>query len=223
MMPQHALILGASRGLGLGLVTEFQSRSWQVTATERTRSDALHATGATVETADVTDYASMDALTARVPGPLDLLFVVSGQWGPGHQNPLQTTAEETAALFMANVVGPVAAAMKLTPKMASSGTIAFMTSEMGSIGGNKQGGAYLYRASKAALNAMAKSFSLSKEAGGRTVLAVHPGWVRTDMGGPSATVDVETSVRGMADVIAREAGKGGELRYLDWRGEELPW
>jgi len=221
-MPQHALILGASRGLGLGLVTEFQSRGWQVIATERTHSEALHATGVTVETADVTDHASIDSLAARVTGPLDLLFIVSGQWGPAHQDPLQTSADETAALFMANVVGPVAAAMKLASKIAPAGTIAFMTSEMGSIAGNTQGGAYLYRASKAALNAMAKSFSLSKQAQGRTVLAVHPGWVRTDMGGPSASIDVATSVRGMAEVIAREAGKGG-FRYLDYQGRELPW
>lgn len=115
-MPQHALILGASRGLGLGLVGEYLSRGWNVTATERTLSDALHATRATVEVADVADHASVDALAARVSGPLDLLFIVSGQWGPGHQDPLQTTAAETAGLFMANVVGPVAAAMKLATR-----------------------------------------------------------------------------------------------------------
>ena len=166
-MPQHAPIVGASRGLGLGLVSEYLSRGWDVTATERTRSDALHATKGVVEVADVTDHGSIDTLAARVTGLFDLLFIVSGQWGPGHQNPLQTTAAETAALFMANVVGPVAAAMTFADKVAPAGTIAFMTSEMGSIGGNKQGGAYLYRASKAALNAMGKSFSLSKQAQGR--------------------------------------------------------
>ena len=221
-MPQHALILGASRGLGLGLVHEYLTRGWAVTATERTHSDALHATQATVLTADITDPASVEALAARLTTPLDLLFVVSGIWGPGHQSPVQVTPTEVQQIFLTNAVAPVATAERLLTHVAPTATIAFMTSEMGSIGGNAQGGAYLYRGSKAALNAMAKSFALSAGAKGRTVLVVHPGWVQTDMGGAGASIDVATSVKGIADVLAREAGSG-HFRYLDWQGHELPW
>lgn len=218
----HALILGASRGIGLGLVGELLARGWTVTATERHRSDALHATRATVLTAEITDPASVEALAPRLTAPLDLLFIVSGIWGPGHQSPTQATAQEVQQIFLTNAVAPVATAERLLPKLAPTATIAFMTSEMGSIGGNASGGAYLYRGSKAALNAMAKSFALSAGAKGKTVLAVHPGWVQTDMGGPSASIDVATSARGIADVLAREAGSG-RFAYLDWQGHELPW
>ena len=222
-MDKTALIIGASRGVGLGLVREYGVRGWRVTATERSASPELHATGAEILTADVTERASIAALAEALAGrTFDLAFVVAGVWGPRHQDPAQTTSDEAAALFMANSIGPVAAAMALASRTARGGTIAFMTSEMGSIAGNRQGGAYLYRASKAALNAMAKSFALSRDAAGRTVLVIHPGWVRTDMGGPSASITTEQSARGVADVLAREAGHGG-FRFLDWRGQELAW
>ena len=221
-MVKTVVILGASRGLGLGLVSEFLSRSWQVTATERARSEALHATGATVETADVADHASVDALARRLAGQaFDLIFIVAGQWGPRHQSPLQASFEESAALFVANAIGPVAAAQRLAGTVAVNGTIALMTSGLGSIA-NSSGGSLLYSGTKAALNMMAKGFALSPEAKGRTVLVVDPGWVQTDMGGAGAPLTVERSVRGMADTLLARAGTGN-FAFVRHDGHEVPW
>ncbi len=222
-MNRSALILGASRGLGLGLVAEFLARGWAVTATERTRSAELHATNAEVETADVSNHTSIDALAHRVGVQrFDLLFIVAGQWGPRHQSALRASAEESSALFLANAVGPVAAAERLAGAVAPCGTVAFMTSGLASITGNTSGGSTLYRGSKAALNMMAKSFALSDAAKGLTVLLIDPGWVQTDMGGPGAPLTIAKSVRGIADVIAREAGSG-RFAFLTHAGHAQRW
>jgi NAD(P)-dependent dehydrogenase (short-subunit alcohol dehydrogenase family) len=104
-----------------------------------------------------------------------------------------------------------------------AGVIAFMSTGMGSIADNTSGDWDAYRASKAAQNILARSLAV-REAGSRrlTVLSINPGWVKTDMGGPNATLDVETSVRGIADVIARAAGSH-EHRFLNHDGRELAW
>jgi len=104
--------------------------------------------------------------------------------------------------------------------LAPDATVAFMTSILGSIGSNAGGGMELYRATKSALNMLASCYALRHR--GTTVLLLHPGWVRTEMGGQNAPVDVATSVRGLADTIAAQGGKPG-IAYLDYQGQELPW
>ena len=221
-MPKTALILGASRGLGLGLVHEFAGRGWEVTGTERTQSEALHAAGVSVEVADVADHGSIDALAVRLgERRFDLLFIVAGQWGPRHQSPLKAPFVESGALFIANAVGPAAAAQRLVGNVAADGTVALMTSGLGSIA-NSSGSSILYSGTKAALNMMAKGFALSADAKGRTVIVMDPGWVQTDMGGPGASLPVEQSARGMADVIEGKTGSG-RFAYLRWDGREVPW
>ena len=86
---------------------------------------------------------------------------------------------------------------------------------------NSRGGYEIYRASKAALNTMLRSFAI-RRGEGRTILAMVPGWVRTDMGGPNAPLDVETSVRGMADIIAARRGRPGAA-FVDYKGTDLAW
>jgi NAD(P)-dependent dehydrogenase (short-subunit alcohol dehydrogenase family) len=221
-MDKSALIVGASRGLGLGLVREFLSRGWAVTATERTHSEALHATAASVMTADVSNHASIDVLAERLGARhFDLIFIVAGQWGPPHQSPLKASFEESAALFVANAIGPVAAVQRLAANASSGGTIALMTSGLASIA-NSAGNATLYSGTKAALNMMAKGFALSADAKGRTVLVIDPGWVKTDMGGQGASLSVEQSARGMADVIERRAATG-TFAFVRHDGQEVPW
>jgi NAD(P)-dependent dehydrogenase (short-subunit alcohol dehydrogenase family) len=216
----NVLIIGASRGIGLALTVEYLKRGWDVIATERQRSRDLHTHGATVLTADVTDPASIHAIIPHLTRPLDLLFVVAGIWGPRHQSPALANAAEIAAIFHTNAAGPVAAAEILAPHVARDGTFAFMTSGMGSITRTDRGGGTLYRGSKAALNMMAKAFALG-EVGGRTVRVLDPGWVKTEMGGPGAAIDAETSAKGLADTLEREAGKGG-FDYVNWRSERVP-
>lgn len=214
------LIIGASRGLGLGLAREFAGRGWRVTATERTRSDELHAlAGVEVRTADVTDPESYGALASGGEA-YDAVFVNAGISGARHQSSDQATADEVAEVMMTNAYGPVRAGRALLPAIRKGGTLAFMSSLMGSIS-DSSGGFELYRASKAALNMLAKGLS-EQDAKGRAVavLSMHPGWVKTDMGGPSAPLSVEESVAGLADVV--EASGGAGFRYVDYTGKELP-
>lgn len=218
-----ALILGASRGLGLGLAREFAGRGWSVAGTVRQEADraGLEAAGARALLCDITDPAAVAALHGQAPTGLDLLFVNAGVTGPKHQDTGQTTAAEAGALFLTNAVAPVAAARALLDRLAPDGVLAFMSSRMGSVALNDSGALELYRASKAALNSLTRSM-VAKEGAGRTVLTLHPGWVRTDMGSQGADLDVPTSVRGLADVIVAARGKPGS-RFLDYSGAELAW
>lgn len=226
-----ALIVGASRGLGLGLAREHLARGWHVTATERTPSTELAALDAgsggrlAVERCvDVTAPATVAALAGRLAGRrFDLVFLNAGIMA-GRGQPLGEVADaDIARLFMTNAIGPIRAADLLAPLAASGGMVAFMSSILGSVGANDDGRAELYRASKAALNSLVRSFRARHAARtDLTVLALHPGVVRTSMGGSTAPLDIETSIRGVADVIAARWGSGGQA-FVDWRNEVVPW
>jgi NAD(P)-dependent dehydrogenase (short-subunit alcohol dehydrogenase family) len=97
-----------------------------------------------------------------------------------------------------------------------------LTSIMGSIAQNNLGGMYAYRSTKAAANAIVKTLALDLNRHGIVVVAMHPGWVRTDMGGPSAQLDVETSVAGMRRAIA-DLSRAQSGCFLSYEGKELPW
>ena len=223
-MAKSAIIIGASRGLGLGLAQELASRGWQVTATQRTPSAALEqaakASGITVETVDIDDAAAVTSLAARAPGPFDVVFVNAGVTGPQHAGVAKVTPDELAALMMTNAVSPVRTARQLIDLAKPGATIAFMSSILGSVTLHQHGMAELYSASKAALNSLTRSFGAT-EGKGFAVLSLHPGWVKTDMGGDGADIDVATSVKGLADVLEAETAPGH--RYLDYTGKTLPW
>ena len=220
-MARTAIIIGASRGLGLGLAAELTRRGWQVTATQRTPSPELAAVaGVTVESVDIDDAAAVAALATRQPGPFDLVFVNAGVMGPRHGSADKVSGDELAALMMTNAVAPIRTARALLGAVRPGGTIAFMTSILGSVALRQHGMAELYSASKAALNSLTRGFAAT-EAGDLAVLSLHPGWVKTDMGGDGADIDVATSVTGLADVVEAETGPGH--RYLDYTGKTLPW
>ena len=216
-------ILGASRGIGLGLVREFLGRGWRVVASERSHSEELHAIeddALTIVTADVTDPDSYASLPLD-EGSLDAIIVNAGITGARHQSAEQATSEEVAHVMMTNAFGPARAAKTLLGKLKHGGTLGFMSSLMGSIE-DSSGGYELYRSSKVALNMLAKGIA-EQEAASRkiAVLSLHPGWVQTDMGGPNATLTVKESVSGLADVI--EGSGGGGFRYVDYSGKDLPY
>ncbi len=217
----HALILGASRGLGLGLAGELVRRGWTVTATVRKAADeaGLRDAGAATALADITDPASLAALRGRVGAPLDLLFVNAGISEPADFAGID--AAGVGHLFMTNAVAPVRAAEGLLDLVAPAGTIAFMSSRMGSVALTTADNKAMYRASKAALNALTRAF-VSRLDGAHPVLSLHPGWVSTDMGGPGADLDVATSVRGLAEVIEGRRNVPGSA-FLDYSGAELAW
>lgn len=217
------LIVGASRGIGLGLVKEFAGRGWAVTATVRDgKGDAaLQEAGATVEHVDVTDAASRQALAAKLgERQFDAVLLNAGVSGPRRMGGPDA---ELVEVLHANAVGPTQLAWALRNSVKGGGVLAFTTSLMGSVGDNDSGGADTYRASKAALNSYAASlYAAGLKGKGVAVLSLHPGWVKTDMGGEHAPVTVEQSAKGLADVITAQAGKA-EHRFLDYTGKTLPW
>jgi NAD(P)-dependent dehydrogenase (short-subunit alcohol dehydrogenase family) len=231
MSQKEIVIVGASRGLGLGLVREYLRRGWRVTATARDlakaaelRALAESTSALRLETVDIDDAAAAAALAERLRGAaFDVIFVNAGVAGPNDQSLDRATPAEIGALFYTNAVATVRVAEKLAPlARPGTGVIAFMSSRVGSISEASSGVRPLYRASKAALNSMTRSFVATLKDRPLTVLSLHPGWVRTDMGGPAAPVDVAASVAGLADVIERHAGRQGHA-FVDYQGAPLPW
>ena len=224
-----AVIIGASRGIGLGLVREHLDRGWSVTATVRTRSDELEglrervAGRLTIEKLDILEPAQASTLASHLGGRrFDLLFLNAGMM-TGRGLPLGEVPDGgIATLFLTNAISPIRVADTLLGCVAPGGMVAFMSSILGSIGSNEDGRAELYRASKAALNSLIRSFRARHAQSDFTVLAVHPGVVRTSMGGPSAPLDIETSVKGVANVIEARWGSGGQA-FVDYRNAEIPW
>lgn len=217
------VIVGASRGIGREFVRQYLADGWTVVATARTAEQAaeLTAAGATAFTADVTDEASLTALAVAAPGPHDLLILNAGI--NVREGPLaQVDAAKWAEVMAVNSLGPLLAARALGPTVRDGGTIAALSSTLGSIGANTGGGLYSYRMSKAGLNAGLKNLSLELKPRGIAVAALHPGWVKTDMGGKGAEVEVGDSVTGLRQVIAGlTPAKTGV--FLDYRGNGLPW
>src|SRR5581483_7753204 len=171
---QTALVIGASRGLGLGLATELKSRGWSVTGSVRDDAGArrVEAVGARAERVDVSDAASVAALSERLAQEaFDLVFVNAGIKG-AEQDPAKATAAEVAELFHINSVAPVGIAREFLGRMRDGrGVIAFMSSDLGSVSRTDDAYIPLYRASKAALNSLIRSFTADLGRRQVTVLA----------------------------------------------------
>lgn len=228
-----ALVVGASRGLGLGLVKELAGRGWSVIATMRSPatdkglSDFAAQSGGKVRTlhVDMEQPASIDALAKTLAGqPLDLLFVNAGISGP-HTPAATWTVQDVAQVFMTNAAGPIRLAEALKDQVRQPhGVIAMMTSGLGSVASDFffGDGPNLYSASKSALNKLTRAFAAALGDRKLTVLSMAPGWVRTDMGGQDAPLAIEDSVRGVIDVIEAKAGSG-QHGFYGHDGATIAW
>jgi len=224
-----ALIVGASRAIGLALADEFLKRGWDVIGTVRgTQRTPLHdradtAEGRlTVETLDMTIPRQIDALRERLAGRvLDLLFVngaITNGDVAGDEVPTETFVE----VMVTNALSPMRVVASLKDLVPASGTIGVMSSSQGSVSLNTNGGHDVYRASKSALNQLMRSFAARHPDDTRTLLLINPGWVQTELGGPRAPLTIEQSVPGVVDTITAHQGERG-LHFLDYRNQVVPW
>ncbi|KPL62875.1 MULTISPECIES: SDR family oxidoreductase [Pseudomonas] len=227
MTTKTALIIGASRGLGLGLVQRLTEQGWKVTATVRDpqNADNLKAIeGVRIEAVDIDDTASLEVLVQKLKGEVfDVLFVNAGIMGPKHQSAAQATAAELGQLFLTNAIAPIRLAERFVDHIRpETGVLAFMSSVLGSVACPEGETMTLYKASKAALNSMTNSFVVQLPEPRPTVLSLHPGWVKTDMGGENAAIDVQTSTTGLVEQLNAYAGKGGH-HFINYKGETIAW
>jgi len=230
--PSLALVVGANRGIGLGVVEEMLRRGWSVIATAR-RPDAAKALQALaaanpgrleIQPLEMTDAGQLDTFAGLLAGKkLDAVLINAGIPGPNHMSASQATQAEIGTLMFTNAVAPIRLARALAGSVReNTGVLAFTSSIMGSVALNTDGYHELYRASKAALNSMSRGLWAEVKGRGITLLTLHPGWVRTDMGGASAPVGVEDSARGLVDTIERERGKHRHA-FIAFTGDELAW
>jgi NAD(P)-dependent dehydrogenase (short-subunit alcohol dehydrogenase family) len=219
------LITGANRGIGLALVREFQAKGHDVIATARDPSAAtdLKATGAELHALDVADPASIKALADALKGkPIDILINNAGLGDRADMPRLDYDRFEE--LLRVNTIAPIRVLDALTPNLAAGKEkiAAALSSQLGSIQNTDMAFGLAYRVSKAGLNMGLRTAAHTLSAQGITLLALHPGWVKTDMGGDGAPVEPADSAADLYKVITG-AGPSRELRFFDWQGATLPW
>jgi NAD(P)-dependent dehydrogenase (short-subunit alcohol dehydrogenase family) len=229
MTDRNAIIIGASRGLGLALAGELAARGWRVTATARGDAPDLawvaaasdgRMTLATVETDKVDSIHALDAALAGQS--FDLIFLNAAVMGPAHMSVAQVTEAEIGSLMMTNAIAPVRLAKLLLPRARPGATVVLMTSILGSVTLNVNGSFDLYRASKAALNSLSRGFYADHvRPAGLTLINLHPGWVRTRMGGDNATLSIAESIAGIVEVVENPPGPGHH--HIDYQRNVLPW
>lgn len=235
-MTKSILIVAAERGLGLGLAEQLFNRGWSVVGTARAGADVtdLQRVGASdpsrlsLATIDVTAADQIEPFLASLGDRrFDVIYLNAGIYGPLHQSVAEATDAELAEIMLTNTFGPIRLAHRLLDRLKTpGGTLAFMSSHRGSIAINVEGGLELYRASKVALNMLARGIHATNTSSNLTVLSIHPGWARTAMGTLDGTVEpeieLEPAVRGVADVLEQHMGSGDNL-YLDYENKPLPW
>lgn len=220
---RHVVIVGGSGGLGRAAVEEHLKRGWRVTATVRdaaalgeVRSDAL-----TVETLDTTDWDAIDALGHRFVTPVDRLFVVAGISGPSDVPIGDADPNGFATMMLVNALAPLRLIDRWDGPVAKNALVAVMSYSQASIALNVDAGKEAYWMSKAALNMGLRSIA-ARHADGRSYIAINPGWVRTAIGGPTATLSVTESIAGVVDTLDGRDGSPG-IAFLDHNGKVLPW
>jgi NAD(P)-dependent dehydrogenase (short-subunit alcohol dehydrogenase family) len=223
------LITGANRGLGLEFTRQYAADGWRVFAACRDPAGARNLAAVegdvSAETLDVDDGPQVAALANKLSGqPIDVLINNAGIYGPKDVTRDTVVYDAWGQVFRTNAMSPLAVSAAFVANVAQGGQkkIITLSSIMGSIAENDSSGDFIYRSSKAAVNAVMKSLAGDLKSEGITVAVLHPGWVRTDMGGPNAAIEAPESVTGMRAVIAglKESDSG---RFLNYDGTEIPW
>ncbi|MFI6599383.1 SDR family NAD(P)-dependent oxidoreductase [Nonomuraea sp. NPDC050536] len=225
---RQALIIGASRGLGLVLANELARRGWRVIATTRRSGGELQANAHAwngqlkVESLEMTSSEQLAALRERLAGcRLDLLFV-NAAIDRGDLPIDEVSTDMFTEVMITNALSPLRALEALRGLVAPGGTVAVMSSEQGSISRNSEPGFELYKASKAALNQLMRSYATRHADDGQTKLLIDPGHNQTQLGGPDAPLSPQESIPAVVDVLEAQAGAPG-LQFMDRHGEIIPW
>ncbi len=231
-MTQTILITGTNRGIGLELTRQYAGAGWRVLACCRHPEEARDLStlqdkyeGISIHQLDVSDTSQIKRLADQLAGvPIDILFNNAGVYGPSDATFGNTDEQAWLDCLRINTIAPMKMMEAFADHVAASQlrTIATMSSKMGSMADNGSGGSYIYRSSKAALNAVMKSAAIDLQPRGICVAILHPGWVLTDMGGPNAEISVSESVTGLrrilADLTPEQSGT-----FFDIDGSVIPW
>ena len=228
----NVLITGANRGLGLGFVKKYLEKNVHVLCTTRNISGSKELLECKERYPNNIEIFELDLLKENGAEtlanqlnemPIDILINNAGV-GSSNQHFEAVSSKPWLEVLKVNLIAPLIITQSLIENVKKSSVkkINFLSSQLGSIKDNKSGGMYIYRSSKTGLNQVVKSLSIDLKAYGITVVALHPGWVKTDMGGPNAPVSIDESVEGMIRVIdttdIKDTGK-----FLNYDGRELPW
>ena len=226
------LITGANRGIGLELCRQYAADRWTVHACCRNPGEAtelrqLAESGSrvTVHALDFTDGKQIRSVASAVgDAPIDILINNAGVYGKPDGGFGDIDDRVWLYTLKVNTLAPLHVSEAFAGNVARSErrVIAVMTSRMGSIDDNTSGGSYIYRSSKAAVNMIVKSMAVDLAGRGIVCVVLHPGWVRTDMGGRSAPLAVDKSVAGLRQVLSglKPSDSG---RFFGWDGAEVPW
>ena len=227
------VISGANRGIGLGLAERYLEQGHQVFCGVRDMSRCVdlqslsHHGDLHIHLLDVTDDTSVGSFATWVMSctpSIDVLLNNAGIMDERAHHLEEVDIEYSRNVFDVNVLGPLRLTKALLPILRAGGPakVGNMSSLMGSITDNRSGGYYAYRASKTSLNMITMSMHRDLFVDGITPVALHPGWVRTDMGGPNGAIDVDTATQGLFTVMEElEESDGG--CFIQWDGEKLPW
>jgi NAD(P)-dependent dehydrogenase (short-subunit alcohol dehydrogenase family) len=224
------IITGTNRGLGLEFARQYAADDWRVFACCRKPHQAKELRGLakqhenlTVHGVDVADHKQIDALAGdMLSEKIDVIINNAGIYHDGTFRQLDYQAWIESFQVNTFAAARMAEAFIALVGHSERRLIVAITSLMGSIEDNSSGGSYLYRSSKTALNAVMKSLAVDLKPRGIGALILHPGWVKTDMGGTAAQITPEVSVRGMRSVIEKFTLKDTG-RFLNYDGQKLPW
>jgi NAD(P)-dependent dehydrogenase (short-subunit alcohol dehydrogenase family) len=220
------LVVGGSRGIGHEFARQYANAGWAVHATCR----APQATGENPSRIswhplEVKDQSSIDRLARELDGqPVDLLLLCAGLMGPRDMRADAIDRATWGDIFAVNTMAPLAIAGAFQPHLARGKyrKLIALSSRLGSMAENANGSLYIYRSSKAALNAVWRSLSIDMRDSEMICTVLHPGWVRTEMGGPNGEISVEESVTGMRHLIETltldHSGK-----FFNYDGAPMPW
>src|SRR6187551_2833678 len=228
------LITGANRGIGLEFSRQYAADGWRVLACARSpeSSDALNTLAAqypgqlSVHRLDVADHPEIDQLAMSLADQsIDLLINNAGVYTDPHGGASNNSDYEAwMRAFLVNTMATfkMVRAFRAHIVRSNKKTVVTISSKMGSIADNSSGGSYMYRSSKAAVNMVVKTLATDLKPEGVIALVLHPGWVKTDMGGPHALISSMQSVSGMREVISRLTIEDSG-RFVSFDGKAIPW